>query len=131
MNLTKYKRIAFRLILLLSIYFLASCEMATPVSVNERINMFFDDVSTGPYTTIRGDHIHPDASNWANLDANYWENTSPWDNKPFTVNTSNIPNSTSVSVNVTNGSSASTTYTFYMKEEDADVWKITGVNGVF
>jgi hypothetical protein len=124
------KRILLLTILISFILLLSACEELTQVSVDERINMFFNDLNAGNTSTIRGDHISPNSSGYLTVDADYWD-TSVWApaNRPFTVTTSNIPDTTTVTFSVTSG--GPTSFTFYMEEVDEDFWQIKGVQGYF
>jgi hypothetical protein len=119
--------------LIIIVLFLNSCDDATKVSVDERINMFFDDLNAGKTTTIRGDHISPKSTDYSTVSSGYWD-TGVWAavNRPYTVHSSNIPDSNTVTVSVEHQNSAgSFNMVFYMDEDDDDFWLIKGVQGEF
>ncbi len=119
--------------LVIIVLFLISCDEATKVSVDERINMFFDDLNAGRTTTIRGDHISPKSTDYSLVSSGYWD-TGVWTdaNRPFTVHSSNIPDNTTVTVSVEHQNSGGQfDMVFYMDEDTDDFWLIKGVDGEF
>jgi len=126
----KLKEITILICLSIVFFFFTGCDEVSPVSVEERIEMFLNDLSNQQYSTIRGDHIHPDAPSWDTLNSSYWPANGPWKDYPLSLNSTNVPDTSSVTVNITS-SLGTSNYDFVMREEEEDVWKIYSVTGYF
>ena len=127
-NLRIIQRIILLAVVASVVLLLGSCEEIETVSVDERINMFFNDLSADRTSTLKGDHISPQCSQYDSIDSGTWD-TGTWSsaNRPFTVNTTNIPDNTTVIVSVTYTASTEN-LTIYMHEDEDDLWRIQGIN---
>ncbi|WP_319561036.1 hypothetical protein [Marispirochaeta sp.] len=120
-------RVLYFLLIFSIIVILNSCDDANKVSVDERINMFFSDLNAGKTSTLRGDHISPKSSDYSTINSAFWT-ASVWVNIPFSVNTSSIPDNSTVTVSITHDTASGLLWTFYMDEDDDDFWLIRGID---
>ncbi|ULQ60308.1 hypothetical protein K7I13_03085 [Brucepastera parasyntrophica] len=113
MKKTRY--IAGAVIILALVCVLGGCNMnSDSVSVEERVKMFISDANAKSYSSLKA-HTHPDAAQYNQANSSFWETRLE-----TALNLSY--GSRSGDTVLVNGNS--TSFTFYLKEDDPDVYKI-------
>jgi len=92
-----------------------------PVSVSERMNMFIADANAEDYGSLKG-HTHPDATAYTLANSTYWD-AFFLGGTEMDMALSSISGSTAIVSGVLH------TFTFYLKEDDKDVYKIYRITG--
>lgn len=113
MKKTRY--IAGAVILLALVCVLGGCKMNNDtVSVEERVEMFISDANAKSYGSLKA-HTHPDASKYSQANSAFWETRlEEFLNLSYGTSSGNT-----VQVN-----GKSTSFTFYLKEDDPENYKI-------
>lgn len=94
---------------------LSGCDLfGDKVSVSERIDMFVIDANAYAYASLQA-HTHPDAGQYAQADSSFWS-TRLSTYLPLSV--------TSTSASTATASGGGVTFTFYLKEDAPNVYKI-------
>lgn len=102
---------------------LTGCPTPTEtVSVKERMEMFVKDVNAGEYLSLKS-HLHPDSNLYSQPNPLYWET---YFDTELPLNSPIITGSTSATALEPSG--VGTLYTFTLKEDDKDVFKILTIS---
>lgn len=114
MNLRKKAALALAIVALAAVSFTAiSCkEPAETISVSERMDLFKADVDAGDLAGLK-EHTHPDAAMYEQANATFWDTYF-----------GDILFNFDVSGDTARVTCSGEIYTFYLKEDDADVYKV-------
>ncbi|WP_319415201.1 hypothetical protein [Marispirochaeta aestuarii] len=124
------RKTLFLFFLVLSTIVFFSCTDETDkYSVDDRINAFFNDLNSERWDEIYK-HTSPLSTQYgAGQSGTFW-NTGDWDQGlywPYTLNSNNISDNTTVNVDVTRGTAGDDNLTFTMVEESDDNWLIRSI----
>jgi len=91
------------------------------VSVGDRMAMFIADANSGSFGSLKA-HTHPDATAYSGADADYWDTF-------FTALPMQLVSISGNSATTIDGDGSGTTYSFSLKEDDKDIYKIYRITG--
>ena len=109
-----------------TVYF-SSCNQVPPVSIQDRLSMFFVDMNADNYGSLKG-HTHPSAAKYNLADATWWGTGFPIGDSAYTI-ASNTPSGDTLVTTITSTTTyAGTAIKFVFKEDEPKVWKILSID---
>ena len=122
---TTILRIAFLIILIVSLAFLTGCEEEESSKLEDRVQAFIDDLYNDNWSSLYTHFSATETDDYASLqDPAYWSLNDPWQYGNHVVNSMSTSGSTvSASISWNSGTPQTQTWTFRMVEEGS-TWKI-------
>lgn len=108
-------------LIILAVLFTGCPKEVDTVSVSERMAMFIADANSGAFGSLKA-HTHPDATAYNGADADYWDTF-------FAGLPMQLVSVSGTTATTVDGGGSGTTYSFSLKEDDKDVYKIYRITG--